>query len=207
MNPTDEIIGALFQVLAFALIPFLVYLVRKKTFRGFFGYVGLKASNRKANGLAVAACMLFAAPPLVLASVSNDFRDVLFSPDSVTGQFRQMPFGAETMVILVVKAVFKTSLSEELFFRGFVAKRLIHAFGFVNGNLVQASLFGLIHTGLFALTTQDPVFLTTIFLVPATGAYVSAYLNEKVADGSIVPGWISHALANVIAYSVIGFMI
>jgi hypothetical protein len=39
------------------------------------------------------------------------------------------------------------------------------------------------------------------------GAYVSVYLNEKMGDGSIIPGWISHGLANVISYSVVGFLI
>ena len=32
-------------------------------------------------------------------------------------------------------------------------------------------------------------------------------INEKIANGSIIPGWISHGLANIIAYSVIGFLI
>jgi len=45
-----------------------------------------------------------------------------------------------------------------------------------------------------------------IFVVPAAGAYVSVYLNEKIAGGSIVPGWISHASANVLSYSIVGFL-
>ncbi|MEZ4990761.1 MAG: hypothetical protein R2824_10130 [Saprospiraceae bacterium] len=46
-----------------------------------------------------------------------------------------------------------------------------------------------------------------IFIIPSIGAYVSVYLNKKMADGSIIPGWISHALANVLAYGIVGFII
>ncbi len=79
--------------------------------------------------------------------------------------------------------------------------------GFKKGNTLQASIFGILHTGLFAAITSNLAFLFLTFLLPAIGAYVSGYLNEKMAGGSIVPGWISHALANVLAYSIVGFLL
>lgn len=203
----NEIISAVLQILVFALIPFLVFVIQQKSTRGFFAYIGLKRSTAKANYLAALACLLFAGPILVLIWLSPEFREIMFDPTSITGKFRAMGFNAQSFVILMVIAVFKTSFSEELLFRGFIAKRFVHWLGFRTGNLLQASLFGVIHTLLFATITSYVPFLILIFVVPSIGAYVSVYLNEKVANGSIIPGWISHALANVLAYSIVGFVI
>ena len=203
----NELIGTVLQILIFTLIPFLVYLFQKKTAKGFFDDIGLKKSTKRANFLAIFACLLFAAPPLILTLVSNDFKAIMIDPNSLTGKIREMGMGVQTLFILLLMAVFKTSLAEEILFRGFLAKRLIRMAGFVKGNIIQAVLFGMIHTVLFAFTTNNPVFLTVIFIIPAIGAYVSVYLNERIANGSIIPGWISHGLANVLAYSFVGFLL
>ncbi|MDQ7916739.1 hypothetical protein RBU60_04060 [Mesonia sp. MT50] len=58
-----EIIGAIVQILVFTLIPFLVYLVKKKTLKGFLDSIGLKKSNIKANLLAVLASLILVIPP------------------------------------------------------------------------------------------------------------------------------------------------
>jgi len=203
----NEFIGAVLQVAAFSLIPFAVHLVRTRSTAGFFAAIGLVRSNARANFLAVLTSLLFAAPILLLTLTSPDFRDIMSDPASVTGKFRSMEFGAEAVILLLIFALIKTSLSEEIFFRGFLAKRLIAAMGFRRGNVLQAAVFGLIHSLLFAFVTTNVVFLFVIFFVPALGAYVSTYLNEEVAGGSIIPGWIAHALANVLAYGVVGFLL
>lgn len=203
----NETIGAILQILVFTLIPFLVYLIRNKSIKGFLKYVGLNKSTKKANYLAIFACLLFVTPMLILTLTNPDFKEIMFEPTSTTGKFRQMGFGIESLSILLVIAVFKTSFAEELLFRGFIAKRLISVMGFQKGNILQASIFGIIHTALFTLITSNIIFLLVIFIVPSIGAYVSAYLNEKIGKGSIIPGWISHGLANILAYSIVGFVI
>jgi len=203
----NEIIGAILQILIFTLIPFSVYLIRNKSAKGFFEYIGLKKSTKKANYLAIFACLLFATPMLILTLTNADFKGIMFEPNSITGKFRQMGFGIESLSILIVIALFKTSFAEEILFRGFIAKRLISVMGYQKGNILQAAIFGVIHTALFALVTSNIIFLIAIFIVPSIGAYVSTYLNEKIGNGSIIPGWISHGLANILAYSVVGFLI
>ena len=202
-----EIIGTVLQILIFTLIPFLVYIIQKRSVKGFLTYIGLTKSTAKANCLAIFACLLFAAPMLILTVISADLREIMFDPASMTGKFREMGFGIESFSILLLASIFKTSLSEEIFFRGFVAKRLISVMGYQIGNIVQAAIFGILHTALFLLITDKALFLIIIFIVPSLGAYVSAYLNEKVANGSIIPGWIAHGLANVLSYSIVGFVI
>lgn len=203
----NEIIGTVLQILVFTLIPFLVYLIKYRMVKGFPEYVGLKKSTKKANYLAVFASLLFAAPALILIMVSDEIKAIMFDPESVTGKIRQMGFGVSSLFTLLMIALLKTSFAEELLFRGFLAKRLIAVLGYTRGNVIQALLFGIIHTILFTMITNNPVFLFLIFLIPSLGAYVSVFLNEKVANGSIIPGWISHGLANVLAYVIVGFVI
>ncbi len=203
----NEVISTLLQILAFSLIPFIVYRIKNGTVKGFFKYVGLTKSTKKANFIAIFASLLFAAPMLLLTLINSDFKEIMFGPNSITGKFRQLNFGVSSASILIVIAVFKTSFAEELLFRGFVAKRLISVLEYRKGNLVQAAIFGIIHAILFSMTTSNPLFLFLIFLSPSIGAYVSVYLNEIIANGSIIPGWISHAIANLLAYSIVGFVL
>ncbi len=207
MNIISEFLGTIIQVTVFALIPFIVYLFHKRKIGGFFEYIGLKKSTKRANILAIVTCLLFAAPPLFLTLISNDFREIMLDPDSITGKFYQMDPGLLSFSTLLLIAIFKTAFAEEIFFRGFIAKRLIGAMGFQIGNSMQALIFGIVHAALFATKTDNLLFLVLIFIIPSIGAFVSAYLNEKLANGSIIPGWISHGLANVLSYGIVGFLI
>lgn len=203
----NEIISALLQLLVFTAVPFVVYLITRKTRKGFFDYIGLKPSNRKANFLAVLVALVFIVPPLLLTLFNNEFYQIMTDPETMTGKFRQMGFSLSTVFIIIIASVFKTALSEEILFRGFIAKRIIAATNYQTGNIIQALLFGIIHTLLFMIITSNLFFLIFIFIFPSIGAYLSVYLNEKIAEGSIIPGWISHAGANLISYSVVGFLI
>jgi len=203
----NEILSTILQITFFALIPLTVYLIQKKQFKGFWNYIGLQKSNAKANGLAFAASITFFLPLFLLTVFNEDFQAIMFDPDSMTGKFRTMEFSAKSLVVLLVAAILKTALAEEILFRGFIAKRLIAVTNYQTGNLLQAFLFGMLHSLLFLSISKNPLFLIVIFLIPALGAYVSVYLNEKVANGSIIPSWISHATSNLLSYSLIGWII
>lgn len=202
-----ETIETIIQILIFTLIPFLVYLIKKKTVKGFLDYMGLKKSNSKANFLAIFASLILLAPMLLLTFTSDSFREIMFDPNSITGKLRTMNFGTNSIVILLIIAIFKTSFAEEILFRGFIAKRLISSLGFIKGNITQAIIFGILHMVLFAIITTNFFFLSLIFIFPTVAAYVFGYLNEEKGNGSIIPSWIAHGLANVITYIVVGFVI
>jgi membrane protease YdiL (CAAX protease family) len=157
--------------------------------------------------MAVIASLLFVVPILGLTFLNADFKEIMIDPNSISGKFKEMELGTQSLLILLIIALFKTSFAEEILFRGFIAKRLISILGFQRGNFLQAAIFGALHVALLATITHNIAFLVLIFIAPMIGAYVSVYLNEKMGDGSIIPGWISHGLANVISYSVVGFLI
>ncbi len=202
-----ELLSAILQIAFLTLIPFVVYVIQHKKTTGFFEYIGLKKSTLKANLFAVLLCLFLAGPLIILSALNPEFYEIMMDPSSMTGQFRKLGFGVEAVIILFITAVFKTGLAEEILFRGFIAKRLIALTSYRTGNILQSLLFGIIHSLLFLSVTDNFFFLFVIFIFPAVAAYFKVFLNEKVADGSIIPGWITHALANVLSYSIIGFLI
>jgi uncharacterized protein len=204
----SEIISAILQILVFTLIPFVVFLITRRTANGFFDYIGLKATTKKAVFLAVATSLIFLAGGITLAFLSSEVREVLINPPSVTGKIREMGFTPIAVFTLILIAWFKTSLAEEILFRGFIAKRLVNWLGFQLGNVLQALVFAIIHALLFwALAKSGIPFLIFIFFLSGIAGYIIEYINEKYGAGSIIPGWIAHALGNTISYFVIAFLI
>ncbi len=202
-----DVLSAVLQLLSFSLLPFLVYLILKRKASGFFDWIGLKKSTGKANLMAILVSLIFLIPPMLFSLISPEFKETLMEPSTMTGKFRAMGPGISTLLVLVVAAVIKTSLSEEILFRGFLTKRLIAWLGYQAGNITQAFIFGIIHFILFINLSEGVFFPIAILLFSGLGAYVSAYLNEKLANGSIIPGWISHALANLVSYSYVAFVL
>ena len=203
----SEITSTIIQILVLTFIPFLIYIIKNRSIRGFLGYIGLIKSTKRANYLAILLSLLLALPLLALSFFSPEYKEVIIDPETVAGKIRLMGFGAETIATIIIIAVFKTAFSEEIFFRGFIAKRLINVTNFQVGNILQAIIFGLLHAVIFVSITENFLLLALIFTFPAIFAYFIIYLNEIEAGGSIIPGWIAHGLANVISYSVVAFLI
>ena len=88
-------------------------------------------------------------------------------------------------------------MSEEIFFRGFLGKRFINKFGFSVGNTVQASLFGLLHGLPIGLASGNWLVIIIMTLLPGGIGWFMGYINEKKSKGSIVPGYLLHALMNL----------
>lgn len=197
----SEVINAVLQVLVFSLIPFIIYLLKYKKANGFLEYIGIKKSPAKANILALLVMLLIAMPMLLLANFNTEFREILTGETTMIGKFKTMGFGLSSFTLLIIDAGIKTSLSEEIFFRGFLAKRLIAVSSFQVGNVIQALIFGLVHALLFSMITSNAWILGVMFLFPSIGAYFKTIINEKYANGSIIPGWITHGSGNMIAYS------
>lgn len=184
----NTVISTFLQILVFAAIPFIVFLVKNKSAKGFFNYIGLRKSTARGNYLAILVSLFMSAPLLVLTFVDSEFKSIMTDPHSITGMVKQMGFGFEVVFTLLIISIFKTAFAEELLFRGFIAKRLINISSFKTGNLIQAFLFGIIHLAIFMSITGKILFLILIFLFPAVGAYLIVHINEKLANGRILPG-------------------
>jgi len=205
---TNHVISAILQVLAFTLIPFIFYLFRKDKTISFFKYIGLYKPSGKSIVYVLLIVILFLVAGVGLAVIDDGIRAMLLSPNSVTGQLRLMGLSATTILVLLIIALIKTSLAEEILFRGFIARQLIARLGFKTGNVLQATLFGLIHLILFwALTKSSLIPLLFIFVFSTMAGLTIGYIKVKHANGSIVPGWVAHGVGNMLSYYIIAFVI
>lgn len=203
----NEITGAILQVLLFTAIPFLVYLVSNKTSKNFMVSMGIKQPTLISIKYAVLLAIAYTIPLLICITINTSILEMVLSKDMVTGKIRQMGFSLNSVVSLFIIGTLNTALAEEIFFRGFIGKKLVGKLGYKTGNLLQAVIFGIVHLALVALATQNIMFLIISFIFPTLLGYFIMDLNEKYSDGSIVPGIITHGISNIIGYSFIGFVI
>ena len=114
--------------------------------------------------------------------------------ETATSEFSGL--GVKAIPAILIYACFNTAFPEEILFRGLLLKRIANKAGFAIGNMVQAVLFGFMHGVLFFTSVGIiKAFLITLF----TGliGWFMGFINEKKADGSILPGWLIHSIANI----------
>ncbi|MDO8756590.1 MAG: CPBP family intramembrane metalloprotease [Elusimicrobiota bacterium] len=128
----------------------------------------------------------------------DELRALTHSQVSPAWRIAALGFSPATIAMAVLYAFFQTGLAEEILFRGLIAKRLIAWLGFRGGNLLQATLFAVMHNGmvLFAAPGASIQLHLMIFISPFFLGYLAGYLNEKPGEGSIVPSWIVHGAGN-----------
>ncbi len=200
----NTIISTILQFGLFALLPFVAYLIGHRQIKGFSDYVGIKKTTKKAVLYALLVFAIFV-PAASLFYFSPELREITSSGNTVTGQLRTAGLSGSTLLQLLIIAIFKTSLTEEIFFRGFIAKRLIGWLGFHWGNALQALIFGAIHLVVFIAQPFSILLAVAVVFLPTIGGWIAGYLMERIGNGSIVPAWMLHALINLGAYWALAF--
>lgn len=66
------------------------------------------------------------------------------------------------------------------------------------GNIIQGSLFGLMHGVLF-ISISGLLGLVVIILITSIAGYLLGWINEKYSNGSIISSWLIHGSVNMIA--------
>ena len=196
MMVMTSILGALIQVAIVLIIGgiFFVFMGRGKV--SFLAFVGL--TRTPLPPVAIGLCIGAVATLLLLAAPG--FASMAKGPGTVPGEALKHGLSNGVIAGLIITAVFKTALAEELLFRGILGKRLIGWLGFRVGNLIQAVLFGALHS-LLALTPEaSGLLVASIVLFSGMLGWINGWLNERMGAGSILPGWACHAAANVCSY-------
>ena len=188
----SKLMNGIMELLIVSVIPFITWLIWSRKKVGFFDWIGLKKveSQKKRHLLLtiLGISLLF----LLFSIVVFSWFD---SSQTATATFYGKGMGA--LPAILVYAILGTALPEEIFFRGFLLKRLQGKLGLLGSNLLQSLLFGLIHALMFIQLTgylKAMAILTFISLI----AYIFGAINEKKAGGSILPSIFIHALANTV---------
>jgi len=201
-------LSAVLQLLVFAAPPFLVYVIRRRTTRGFPVYVGLFRPVRRSLRPAVVAAAAIV-PLLLLMEYLPGLREAALGPGTVAGNLRALGPSSAAVYSLLLGAWVQTLLSEELLFRGFIGRRLVAWWGFQWGNVLQALLFGSVHVALLLPAggaALSPVVYVPAFAIPAAYGWILGWLKERGGNGSVLPCWCVHGLANTIAWTVVALV-
>ena len=183
--------GSIIQVAIFAFIPFIWWLITARKKMNFFSWIGLKKIDKENRGKTAIWTVVVAALFLVLSIfILSSLKGV----EMATSEFAGL--GVKAIPTVLIYAICKTALAEEIVFRGFLLKRIANKFGFAAGNLVQAIIFGVMH-GIMFFSAVDPVKATLITVFTGAIGWAMVFINEKKAGGSLIPGWTIHACANI----------
>lgn len=187
-------ISSSIQVIIMSIIPFIWWALKGRKDSNFFYWIGLRKIeiNNKSKYITTFLGII------IFFSITSIFTLKLVSgnPNVATSQFAGK--GISALVPVIIYAFIQTGLSEEIFFRGFLAKRLINKFDFNIGNLIQAFLFGLLHGIMFISISNLFITIAIILFTGAIGWFMGM-INEKLSGGSILSSWLLHGIANVIS--------
>lgn len=214
----DELYGVIFQLVLFGFLPVSVFIIKKikellftknvkvnfldsDETKNFFMWVGLKRTNHfKKLIVPMMVCFVMSlAVMLIPIFILIHFKWLdynLFKMNSTAGK----GFSVSIILVALLNAWVKNALTEEVFFRGFLGKILQRKFGFLVGLIGQGLAFGLPH-GLPLILTGGSVFVGVVLIISATlVGFFQFYLNEKYANGSILPSIIVHGMMNSLSF-------
>lgn len=189
----SKIISSIVEIVLISLIPFIWWIATAKQKENFFKWIGIKGIEKKNKKTTLISTLLIS---LMFILVSIFTLNIIKDIETATSEFKGL--GISALLPALIYAIFNTSLPEEIFFRGFLLKRIASKFGYLIANIIQSIIFGLLH-GIMFFNILGVV--KTIIIIFFTGliAFAMGYVNEKKANGSILPSWFIHALSNIFA--------
>jgi membrane protease YdiL (CAAX protease family) len=205
----QEAVNTVVQLSVVLIIAGLAWLIFARKRAGFRAWLGLTAPTGRSMALALGVFAAWSAVTAVIYFMPA-FVALAASEGTVAGRIRAEGFSLEVIALIVILAVFKTGLTEEIFFRGLIGKRLINLAGFWTGNTLQAALFGAVHLLIFVVPggpAFTPLLGALIFVLPGVASWLMGFANEKLGNGSIAPGWLIHGLGNAIGYPILAFAV
>ena len=197
----SKIISSIIEIILISSLPFIWWLISAKKKENFFNWIGLKKIDNKNKKSTLINTIVIS---LVFMTVSILTLYLIKDIETATSEFKGL--GISALLPALIYAIFNTSLPEEIFFRGFLLKRLSNKFGFRIANVIQSIIFGLLH-GIMFFSLVGVVKAIIIILFTGIVAYAMGYVNEKKSNGSILPSWFIHALSNIFASIIAMFSI
>jgi len=158
--------------------------------------VGWRGATSRYLGLGllfglVPGILLLAAPAILPAELADN-------PNIANTRYSGWEATPTSFLLAWAYEAIYVALGEEAFFRGFLGGLLMRRLGFALGNLLQAFIFLVPHLLLLTVSTS----LWPLLLAQFIAGWLQGWLFSK--SGSILPGWVSHSLAN--AFGAVAFM-
>ena len=188
----NQLINAVIQVVIFSIIPLIWWLITARKKENFLKWIGLKKPESNSKKELLISFLVILVGCFLIGQFAIWIRgDVEAAESAYNGM------GLKALPCVLVYSYIQTGLSEEILFRGFLLKRLMAKFGFVAATVIQALIFGVIHLTM-VWGKVGIVAGIVIVVYPMIPAVAFSYLNEKKANGSIIPSWIIHGSINTL---------
>lgn len=193
------LMDVMIQVIAFTLLPFIVYVVKHRRLKGLFYSLGFKGFDYKTHKrLLIIGFVLF-----VIIGIGQMMYVGQLVPINeeglITSTMSDQGLNFQAIVMVFLYALVKTALAEEIFFRGFVLNGLKKVVGFASANVIQSILFALIHLPLILVFGFKAGLIALI--APFLSGLLMGHMNHA-CDDSILPSYIVHAFGNLISFSI-----
>lgn len=197
------------NLIVFSFIPVIWWFFRHRKETGFFKWIGFYKPQLKSKWWIL---LIFAV--LYYFFYNYDFTQLVdaktleyIENSSSVSANTYAGIGAAAILPAFIENFLANGMAEEIFYRGFLCKRLCKKTGVVPGIILQAVLFGLMHNVLYvAAGLEVGVWYHILtFVFTGTGALLLGCLNEKIYNGSIIPGILLHGLGNFIASMLVAF--
>jgi len=189
------IASAILQCLVFTLPGFLFYLIKNRSLRGFLPWVGLTWKHpdftRREN-------VLYSL--IILGVMGTKILSVMFiekQGSQLQTSFQGMA-PSVAIVSIFITAFINNGFSEEILFRSYIGRGIIHLLGYKTGNIVQSLIFTSIH--LFVIVALGPAIgILTASMVFAMG-YLMGRIMLRNCRNSIIWPILIHGGVNFIMY-------
>ncbi|WP_125154776.1 CPBP family intramembrane glutamic endopeptidase [Clostridium rectalis] len=187
----NEFISTVVNIVAFTVIPLIFYLAKEKTFIGFIHSLGIYKVE-KINFLKV----VFIITLVYLITLAANLI-IILTGNSGRNSVDMLEYKPLVLFLYLLLYGIKTGVAEEIFFRGFIAKKFINKLGFFKGNILQAIAFASPHFVIRGTASKVDIIFRIInaFLL----GYVFGYITYKKCQGSIIPCIISHIFINMLS--------
>lgn len=218
MKITDQLTSALIQVGTVIGLSLIVYGIhwtlslRKLGRPSFFKYIGFQAAKAQLDSkflkIWIVLIVFAVFSTYVEFQYSANFREMLMNSSSPYAKLLKDGFNIRSVILALIYCFIMASGSEEILFRGLIAKRFFSSINFLKANLIQALIFWLMHFVIVGLITGN--WISYIQLVAFATSFgmglVLGYANFRNDGNSILPSWILHGSANFFTFLTLAFV-
>src|SRR5699024_6732442 len=188
----QSVMDAVIQLIVFAIIPFVYWLMKFRKERRFTHWIGL----RKMHFQNKTRALIYAVICFTVLLISGILLLSFIEDKTLVANAHFSALSLQVVFAILVYSIVQTGLAEELFFRGVLLKIFFGWWGFREGNIIQSLIFGLLHA-VILVTFLNPFIIIFIFIFSASAGWLMGYLNESLGKGSILPSWLIHSLVNI----------
>ena len=205
----SSVLTAIINLFVFSSIPLIWWFCRHRKKERFFKWIGIYKPQLKSKWWLL---LIFAV--LYYFFYNFDFTQLVdantlayIENSSSVSVNAFAGIGVAAILPALIENFIANGVAEEILYRGFLCKRFCNKLGDVQGILLQALLFGLMHNVIYLLAGLNVGiwYHTLTFVFTGTGALLLGLLNQKLFNGSIIPSILLHGAGNFITTMLIAF--